>query len=123
MPDDIRSDVRDVAGNSYRSESLTPSRDRMTRMKMLRLIIVGVSVLVAVPRVALAVDDPYAAQLFAERCASCHEAAAAGAARIPTVAQLKAMTPTAILKALDSGIMRSQASALSANDRQAIANF
>jgi len=94
----------------------------MTTMKILRLLI-SLSLLAVAPLPALAADDPYAAQLFAERCASCHEAAAAGAARIPTVSQLKAMTPTAILKALDSGIMRSQASTLSANDRQAIANF
>jgi polyvinyl alcohol dehydrogenase (cytochrome) len=91
-------------------------------MKILGLLI-GVSVLTAVPRPARAVDDPYAAQLFEERCASCHVAAAGGAARIPSVSQLKAMTPTAILKALEGGIMRAQAAALSTNERQAIANF
>ena len=41
----------------------------------------------------------------------------------PAVAQLKAMTPTAILKTLESGVMRAQAAALSTNERQAIANF
>jgi polyvinyl alcohol dehydrogenase (cytochrome) len=91
-------------------------------MRILCLLI-SVSVLVCAPRPGLAADDPYAAQLFAERCASCHVEAAGGAARIPTVSQLKAMTPTAILKALDSGIMRTQAAPLSANERQAIANF
>ena len=49
-----------------------------------------------------AADDPYAAQLFKERCASCHEAAAGGASRIPPVSQLRTMTPTAILKALET---------------------
>jgi polyvinyl alcohol dehydrogenase (cytochrome) len=91
-------------------------------MKTLRLPI-GVFVLVAATSPVWAADDPYAAQLFEERCASCHVAAAGGAARIPPVSQLKAMTPAAILKALESGIMRSQAAALSTNERQAIANF
>jgi len=88
-------------------------------MKTLRLPI-GVFMLVAVSSPVRAADDPYAAQLFEERCASCHVAAAGGAARIPPVSQLKAMTPTAILKALESGVMRSQAAALSTNERQAI---
>jgi polyvinyl alcohol dehydrogenase (cytochrome) len=75
------------------------------------------------PGAASAADDPYAAQLFAQHCASCHEAAAGGAARIPAVSQLKAMTPTAILKTLETGVMRAQAAALSTNERQAVANF
>jgi polyvinyl alcohol dehydrogenase (cytochrome) len=71
-----------------------------------------------------AADDPYAAQLFKQNCASCHEAAASTpGARIPPVSQLKAMTPTAILRALESGIMKSQAAVLSTNERQAVANF
>src|ERR1700730_9239895 len=75
------------------------------------------------PIAAWAADDPYAAQLFAQHCASCHEAAAGGAARIPPGAQLRAMTPTAILKTLETGAMKPQAAALSSNERQAVANF
>jgi polyvinyl alcohol dehydrogenase (cytochrome) len=76
------------------------------------------------PVVVRAAEDPYAAQLFKQNCASCHEtAAAAPGARIPPVSVLKAMTPTAILKALESGVMRSQAAVLSSNERQAVANF
>jgi polyvinyl alcohol dehydrogenase (cytochrome) len=82
-----------------------------------------VLLLAALSRSVEGADDPYAAQLFEERCASCHVAAAGGAARIPSVSQLKAMTPTAILRALESGIMRAQAAALSTNERQAVANF
>ena len=33
------------------------------------------------------------------------------------------MTPTAILKTLETGVMRTQAAALSSNERQAVANF
>src|SRR5262249_19864567 len=36
---------------------------------------------------------------------------------------LKTMTPTAILRTLESGIMRTQAAALSVNERQALANY
>jgi polyvinyl alcohol dehydrogenase (cytochrome) len=76
------------------------------------------------PVVALAAEDPYAAQLFKQHCASCHEAgAAAPGARIPPVSVLKSMTPTAILRALETGIMKSQAAVLSVNERQAMANF
>jgi polyvinyl alcohol dehydrogenase (cytochrome) len=73
--------------------------------------------------VACAADDPYAAGLFQKRCASCHEAAPTAGARIPQKAALKAMTPAAILKALETGVMKQQASALSVNERQAVANY
>src|SRR5438270_7640554 len=73
---------------------------------------------------AHAAEDPYAAQLFTPNCASCHEVAAATpGARIPPVSVLKAMTPTAILRALEGGVMRVQAAVLSTNERQAVANF
>src|SRR6266571_1952829 len=76
------------------------------------------------PSVLRAAEDPYAAQLFQQNCASCHEvAAAAPGARIPPVSVLKAMTPTAILRALESGVMKTQAAVLSTNERQAVANF
>jgi polyvinyl alcohol dehydrogenase (cytochrome) len=76
------------------------------------------------PTLLRAAEDPYAAQLFKQHCASCHETAAASpGARIPPVSVLKTMAPTAILRALESGIMRSQAAALSTNERQAVANF
>ena len=66
---------------------------------------------------ASAAEDPYAEQLFKQHCASCHEAgAAAPGARIPPVSVLKTMTPTAILRALETGIMKSQAAVLSTLD-------
>jgi len=80
--------------------------------------------LLVIPVLLRAADDPYAAQLFKQHCASCHEAAgAAPGARIPPVSQLKVMTPTAILRTLESGIMKPQAAVLSTNERQAVANF
>src|SRR5260221_10855778 len=76
------------------------------------------------PSIVRAAEDPYAAQLFKQNCAACHEVAAATpGARIPPVSVLKAMTPTAILRALEGGVMRAQAAVLSTNERQAVANF
>ena len=85
--------------------------------------LVSIAVLL-VGRATTAAEDPYAAQLFKQHCASCHETgASAPGARIPPVSVLNKMTPTAILKALETGIMKSQAAAISTNERQALANF
>ena len=67
--------------------------------------------------------DPYAEQLFQKNCASCHQAASGAEARIPQIAALKTMTPAAILRTIESGIMKTQAAALSGDERQKIANF
>lgn len=76
------------------------------------------------PIIVFAAEDPYAAQLFQKNCASCHaNAAAGGAARIPQLAALKTLTPKAILKTLETGVMKPQAAALSTNEREALANF
>ena len=76
------------------------------------------------PVMVFAAEDPYAAQLFQKNCASCHaNPAAGGAARIPQLAALKAMTPRAILRTLETGVMKPQAAALSSNEREALANF
>lgn len=81
------------------------------------------SVLLIAVMAAHAAEDQFAAGLFKIHCASCHESANAAAARIPPLATLKAMTPVAILKTMESGVMKAQAAALSANERQAVANF
>src|SRR5579862_8111534 len=70
-----------------------------------------------------AADDPYAAQLFQKHCAMCHDSAAGASGRIPQVAVLKKMTPLAIQKTLDGGIMKTQAAALSPDERLKIATF
>jgi polyvinyl alcohol dehydrogenase (cytochrome) len=72
---------------------------------------------------ALAADDPYAAQLFQKHCASCHNSAAGAGGRIPQISTLKSMTPAAIQKTLESGVMQQQAAPLSADERQRIASF
>jgi len=67
--------------------------------------------------------DPYAEQLFQKNCASCHQAAAGAEARVPQIAALKTMTPAAILRTLESGIMKTQAAPLSGDERQKVANL
>jgi len=85
-------------------------------MKLCCLVIVA-------PLVALAAEDPYAVQLFQKHCASCHDSAAGATGRIPQVGVLKTMTPGAIQKILDGGLMKQQAAPLSADERMKLANF
>jgi polyvinyl alcohol dehydrogenase (cytochrome) len=72
---------------------------------------------------AFAADDPYAAQLFQKHCASCHNSEAGAGGRVPQISALKSMTPAAIQKTLESGVMKQQAAPLSADERQRIASF
>ncbi len=70
-----------------------------------------------------AADDPYAAQLFQKNCASCHNSEAGAGGRIPQLSALKSMTPAAIQRTLESGVMKQQAAPLSADERQRLAGF
>lgn len=72
---------------------------------------------------ALAADDPYAANLFQTHCASCHNSEAGASGRVPQLAALKSMTPAAIQKTLESGVMKTQAAALSPDERLKVATF
>jgi polyvinyl alcohol dehydrogenase (cytochrome) len=79
--------------------------------------------LLFVPVLTFAAEDPYASQLFQKHCAGCHQSAGGANGRIPQLPVLKAMTPAAIQKTLDSGVMQTQAAALSADERLRIASF
>jgi polyvinyl alcohol dehydrogenase (cytochrome) len=72
---------------------------------------------------AFAADDPYAAELFQKHCASCHNSEAGAGGRVPQISALKSMTPAAIQKTLESGVMKQQAAPLSPDERQRIASF
>src|SRR5579863_6576503 len=72
---------------------------------------------------ALAADDPYAAQLFQKHCASCHNSEAGAGGRVPQISQLKSMTPAAIQKTLEGGVMKQQAAPLSPDERLRIATL
>src|SRR5207247_8062126 len=115
-------DLRRTSGHCPANrESIATRGEMVMRLRLLSLLL---PTFLITPSVVRAAEDPYAAQLFRQNCASCHElAAAAPGARIPPVSVLKAMTPTAILRALESGIMKPQAAVLSTNERQAVANF
>jgi len=71
----------------------------------------------------VAADDPYAAELFQKHCASCHNSEAGAGGRVPQISALKSMTPPAIQKTLESGVMKQQAAPLSPDERLRIASF
>ncbi|HEX5227456.1 MAG TPA: PQQ-binding-like beta-propeller repeat protein [Bryobacteraceae bacterium] len=73
--------------------------------------------------IAFAADDPYAVSLFQKHCASCHNSEAGASGRVPQLAALKSMTPAAIQKTLESGVMKTQAAALSADERLKVATY
>jgi polyvinyl alcohol dehydrogenase (cytochrome) len=79
--------------------------------------------LLIAPVFLFAADDPYAAQLFQKHCATCHDSATGAQSRVPQVPVLKTMTPAAIQRTLDAGVMKTQAAALSADERLKIASF
>ena len=65
-----------------------------------------------------AADEPMGAQLYRKHCATCHES---GGARIPPTSALRLLPVGTISKALEFGVMRSQASALGRADRFTLA--
>ena len=71
---------------------------------------------------AYAADDPYVAALFQKNCATCHQNANA-VGRIPQIEDLKALPSRVILRTLETGAMKEQASALSGNERMFLANW
>jgi polyvinyl alcohol dehydrogenase (cytochrome) len=79
--------------------------------------------LLIAPLAMWAADDPYATQLFQKHCASCHDSAAGAEGRVPQVSVLKTMTPLAIQKTIESGVMKAQAAPLSPDERLKIASL
>jgi polyvinyl alcohol dehydrogenase (cytochrome) len=75
------------------------------------------------PLAAWAADDPFAAQLFKKNCASCHDSASGAQGRVPQISVLKTMTPAAIQRTLEGGVMKTQAAPLSGDERLKIASF
>lgn len=71
---------------------------------------------------AFAADDSYPAALFQKHCATCHQNND-GAGRIPQIEELKALPSRVILRTLETGAMKQQASVLSANERTFVANW
>ena len=76
--------------------------------------------LVLVPSVGWA-QTPAGEQIFASRCASCHNGQPD--ARAPAPDALKGRTAQAVIEALVNGAMRAQGSQLSGPDRRAVAEY
>ena len=72
-------------------------------------------------QIAAGAEDELAAGVFRQRCATCHEAS--NIPRVPTLATLRQMSSRAILRALESGSMRSQGLELGRSERSAVANW
>src|SRR5215471_9274414 len=84
---------------------------------------ISLPLLLLLPGVLLAAEDPYARQLFQKNCASCHDSASGASGRVPQLSVLKTMTPAAIQRTLDAGVMKTQASLLSPDERLKLATF
>jgi polyvinyl alcohol dehydrogenase (cytochrome) len=69
---------------------------------------------------ARAQQAPNGAALYRENCASCHDA---GADRAPSRDSLQAMSPEAVLAAMESGLMVTMASRIGTIERRAVAEF
>jgi polyvinyl alcohol dehydrogenase (cytochrome) len=65
--------------------------------------------------------DPDGASIFKARCAICHEASSV--TRAPDRGALALTSPESIVRALESGLMREQGSALSESEKQEVARF
>ena len=70
---------------------------------------------------AWAADDPYGAKLYAQHCAQCHDQGAD--ARVPPKSSLEKMTPAAVLRALETGVMREMGAKLTLGERPAVAAY
>ena len=64
---------------------------------------------------------PDGPSIYKDHCAACHDNSSA--TRAPAPASLRAMSPEAIVRALDSGLMAQQGRALTTDDRKTIAEF
>jgi polyvinyl alcohol dehydrogenase (cytochrome) len=92
-----------------------------------RLAAIGLALLAAACSDARSQDErrgevTYAERLFAENCAGCHGDSAADAGA-PTRAAIGKLTAPTIRHALDVGVMREQAAALSPTDRAILAEW
>ena len=80
---------------------------------------IGITVLCLVTAISAPAQQPR--QIFDQRCATCHGAAAVE--RAPEPSTLRQMTPERIYAALTSGTMRVQAEGLSDETKRGIAEF
>jgi polyvinyl alcohol dehydrogenase (cytochrome) len=65
-------------------------------------------------------DEPLGAQLYRKHCATCHDS---GGPRIPTTSALRQIPVAAIAKAMEVGVMRTQAASLTPIERVTVARW
>src|SRR5215471_18567033 len=68
-----------------------------------------------------AAEETQGEQIYKEHCAVCHDAG--GEARVPPLSSLRQRTAGALMKALESGVMRQQGAALSRFERRAVTRW
>lgn len=65
--------------------------------------VLGMTLVAGLPMLAQADDKPDGAAVYKQHCAACHDT---GAARAPTFETLQQMEPVAVVRALETGVMR-----------------
>lgn len=81
----------------------------------------GFALLITATTVTAAAGEPDGAAVYDQHCATCHEG---GAARAPNAETLRAMEPAAVVRALETGVMRVVGTfALSGPQRVAVAEY
>src|SRR3954447_26716341 len=70
---------------------------------------------------AWAADDPYAAEIYKKNCAQCHDQG--GEARMPARGALEKMSAAAIVRTLETGVMREVGATLTIAERFAVARL
>jgi polyvinyl alcohol dehydrogenase (cytochrome) len=68
-----------------------------------------------------AAEQPVGSAIYQSHCAQCHDAPEA--TRIPSKANLQRMTPSMIMTALTTGVMKQQGASLSDPEQQSVAKF
>ncbi len=91
-----------------------------TAVKIESRHLIGFVLLLVLALVANAAENPSGAQLYAKHCAGCHNS---GAVRVPPAAVLRQIPVSVIVKALQFGVMRAQASAMSSVEQISVARW
>src|SRR6266571_6202945 len=79
-----------------------------------------ISTALALTAIGASAQTPNGSAVYRENCASCHDA---GADRAPSRDALGAMSPEAVLAAMDNGLMVTMASRIGTPERRAVAEF
>ena len=78
-----------------------------------------VALLLVTTAALFAADDPLAEAAYKKHCAQCHDQG--GASRIPTLSALNQLSPAAVNRALEFGVMREQGTKITRAERQSLA--